>query len=461
VASVDWSKIKTVGEACAVLRHDCEDTREKQTHTNPHLNPEFTKRNSGLHTKYAEAKERYTKRLEDVTGGKWRKDAVVAVGFSIPAPEGLKEQDEEEWFSKVYSLLCERYGEANIACYAIHRDEIHEYVDSNTKRKVISRPHAQGIIVPEVDGRLCAKEVVTRGRMREINSAIDKMTTEDYGLHWVTGKGVKGPSVEIVKASSAKLEVEQTQKEAQAVKEELQAIVSGYNWVSQVNPEDSIPSFKRKKGLIGNEVVSMSSDDWEKVANTIKAQKGVSEALRGLENSQGGKLYLEGEKALQRASQEQQLAEIQWQSANARHKNLDDREKKLKKVEKEFSFREDRLRKRERDVKEKEDAAKRQTEEAERRAAAAKKEAEEARRAADEAIKRVARRKAMIDEQEEELRKMAKEAKQLVIDLHHINALPSTELAREGELTKKLMRYDRMKEAKKVDELEDDFEMDF
>ena len=72
MASVDWSKIKTVGEACAVLRHDCEDTREKQTHTNPHLNPEFTKRNSGLHTKYAEAKERYTKRLEDVTGGKWR-----------------------------------------------------------------------------------------------------------------------------------------------------------------------------------------------------------------------------------------------------------------------------------------------------------------------------------------------------------------------------------------------------
>ena len=119
------------------------------------------------------------------------------------------------------------------------------------------------------------------------------------------------------------------------------------------------------------------------------------------------------------------------------------------------------MRKRERDVKEKEDAAKRQTEEAERRAAAAKKEAEEARRAADEAIKRVARRKAMIDEQEEELRKMAKEAKQLVIDLHRINALPSTELAREGELTKKLMRYDRMKEAKKVDELEDDFEMDF
>ena len=225
MASVDWQKIKSSQYVKAVLRHNCKDTREQtQEHSNPHLHPELTAKNTGVWDTYAEACQRYDDRLAEVTEGKSvRKDAVLGLGFSIPAPEGLPASKEEAWFYRTFEIMGSRYGVENIVSYAIHRDEKHEYIDPDTHEKNMSRTHAQGILFPEVDGALCAKKIMTRGRMAALNRAIDDMSRAEFGVSFLTGKGTKSRgSVEEMKAKSLQAEIEDLEKQKAALTREIE-----------------------------------------------------------------------------------------------------------------------------------------------------------------------------------------------------------------------------------------------
>lgn len=211
MASVNWTKMKTAQQVKAVLRHDCKDTREAaKTHTNADLNKDLTGQNYGVGDTYDTAREAFLKRLEEVTAGKTvRKDAVVGVGFSIPVPADLPEEKEKDWFNRVYEILGEKYGKDNICCFAVHVDEQHEYRDPDSKESRMSRSHAQGVMVPEVGGRLCAKEFVSRARMISINNEIDKMSQEEFGVKFMDGSQAKSRgSVETLKQRSARLQID-------------------------------------------------------------------------------------------------------------------------------------------------------------------------------------------------------------------------------------------------------------
>lgn len=211
MASVNWTKMKTAQQVKAVLRHDCKDTREAaKTHTNADLNKDLTGQNYGVGDTYDTAREAFLKRLEEVTAGKTvRKDAVVGVGFSIPVPADLPEAREKDWFNRVYEILGEKYGKDNICCFAVHVDEQHEYIDPDSKESRMSRSHAQGVMVPEVGGRLCAKEFVSRARMISINNEIDKMSQEEFGVKFMDGSQAKSRgSVETLKQRSARLQID-------------------------------------------------------------------------------------------------------------------------------------------------------------------------------------------------------------------------------------------------------------
>lgn len=211
MASVNWTKMKTAQQVKAVLRHDCKDTREAaKTHTNADLNKDLTGQNYGVGDTYDTAREAFLKRLEKVTAGKViRKDAVVGVGFSIPAPADLPQDKEKDWFKRVYEVLGDTYGKDNICCFAVHVDEQHEYIDPDSKESRMSRSHAQGVMVPETGGRLCAKDFVSRGRMIAINNAIDKMSQEEFGVKFMDGSQAKSRgSVETLKQRSARLQID-------------------------------------------------------------------------------------------------------------------------------------------------------------------------------------------------------------------------------------------------------------
>lgn len=231
MASVSWEKFKSASQVKAVMRHDCQDTREAtREHTNGDINKDLTHTNTGIWDKYAEAKQRYDSRMAELPVPA-RKDAVVGLGFSIPVPRGLPEDQEDEWCSRVLELMGARYGLENVCCFAVHRDEKHEYIDPDTKQKEISRTHAQGILIPESNGRLCAKEVTARWQMIAFNREIHEMTVKEYGLEWMTGKQSKSRgSVEEMKALSLKAENEALRAENEellARNDELKSQVSG------------------------------------------------------------------------------------------------------------------------------------------------------------------------------------------------------------------------------------------
>lgn len=224
MASVNWMKMKTAQQVKAVLRHDCKDTREAaKTHTNADLNKDLTGQNYGVGDTYDKAREAFLKRLEEVTAGKTvRKDAVVGVGFSIPAPADLPEAREKDWFNRVYEILGEKYGKDNICCYAVHEDERHEYIDPDSKESRMSRSHAQGVMVPEVGGRLCAKEFVSRARMIEINNVIDEMSKQEFGVQFMSGTKKKSRgSVETMKQRSAQ---EQIDRDLEAARQKVKDV---------------------------------------------------------------------------------------------------------------------------------------------------------------------------------------------------------------------------------------------
>ena len=225
MASADWKKIKSRQQVKAILRHNCKDTREQtQEHSNPHLRPELTATNTGLWDTYAEAAKRYDDRWAEVNGDKTvRKDAVVGLGFSIPAPDALPEEQEDKWFVKVLDIMVTRYGYENIASFAVHRDERHEYIDPDTHERKMSRTHAQGILFPEADGTMCAKKIMTKGRMAELNRAIDDMSRTEFGVSFLTGKGTKSRgSVEEMKAKSLQAEIEELEQQRAALTREIE-----------------------------------------------------------------------------------------------------------------------------------------------------------------------------------------------------------------------------------------------
>lgn len=212
MASVDWQKIKSRQQVKAVLRHNCKDTRQQTVeHSNPHLQPGLTVLNTGAWEMYGDAVQRYEERYAEVTKGKTvRRDAVVGLGFSIPVPDQLPEAMEDKWVVRVLELMGERYGRENMISCTVHRDEKHTYIDPDTHERKMSRTHAQGILFPELDGKLCAKQVMTRARMAELNRAIDTMSQKEFGVSFMTGTGQRSRgSVEQMKAKSLQAEVEE------------------------------------------------------------------------------------------------------------------------------------------------------------------------------------------------------------------------------------------------------------
>ena len=223
MASVDWKKYKSKQYVKAVLRHNCNDTRENtQEHTNPHIQPDKTHLNTGFHDTYADAKKRFERGYKRLTEDKTvRKDAVVGLGFSVPVPKGLPEDKTEAFMGRVHEILCNRYGAENVVSFSIHRDEKHKYIDPDTKQTEESRDHAQGIILPEVDGGLCAKKVLSRKNMISLNDEIDRMSRAEFGLAFVDGSKRKSRgSVEHMKNESLKAENELLREENKTLKDE-------------------------------------------------------------------------------------------------------------------------------------------------------------------------------------------------------------------------------------------------
>lgn len=94
----------------------------------------------------------------------------------------------------------------------VHVDEVHEYTDSQTKEKRMSKVHGHLNVVP-VDvktGKLNGKKFAFKDKIKAWNDALERMTRNEFGCHFNSGKKRNGEyrPVEVLKAESEKAAVE-------------------------------------------------------------------------------------------------------------------------------------------------------------------------------------------------------------------------------------------------------------
>lgn len=231
MASVNVQKFKK-GEAKKLFRHDAQDTRLKDGHSNPHIDKKQTSQNLGT-TTYEQACKAFDKRiaqLDAMPGANKRSDRVELLGVEIPVPNGIS-QDKKTLtnFAKLATTKMHKiFGTKNFVGGWLHIDEIHEYVDRDTKEKRTSLPHLHLYYVPEKSDKLCAKKVTTKSNLQKVQRVMDELCRKEFNAEFLTGEKAKNRNwkkVEDLKIDSDNLlaEIAKEKKELEARKKALDA----------------------------------------------------------------------------------------------------------------------------------------------------------------------------------------------------------------------------------------------
>ena len=222
MASVNFEKFKSVQSAKAQFRHCDKDARKETNHGNKEIDLQKSDMNiQFVSSSYESTCKRYDSRIKAIDEGgrnkNRRKDRVTLLGLEVPVPKDLPSSDYVKWFSRVNSIIEGRYGADNVMNAYIHFDEQHEYMDVRTREMTMSRVHGHFFVVPEINGKLNAKELTLRKNMISLNREIEKMTKNEFGVKFMTGEKRKSrDEVEDLKRKSREAEREARMKEREA-----------------------------------------------------------------------------------------------------------------------------------------------------------------------------------------------------------------------------------------------------
>lgn len=232
MASVNFEKIKSVGEAKAIIRHCDTAERKQHEHSNKQIDTDMTDNNVQLYgLSYQEACNKLDERLDylDRNGNNnKRKDRVNVVNLEIPTPKNLPESSENQWFTRVFEIISEQYGKGNVIEAYVHKDEKHNYIGEDNVEHT-SRDHGHVTLVPEHDGQLNAKWFTSRRNIIKLNDSIQKMSQDEFDVQFMTGTKRKSRrEVEELKNDSRVREYqEQLRKEAERARSALEADFRG------------------------------------------------------------------------------------------------------------------------------------------------------------------------------------------------------------------------------------------
>jgi outer membrane murein-binding lipoprotein Lpp len=138
-----------------------------------------------------------------------RADRKTVAELCIPAPRaGMSDRDARQFLTAACEALVDVPG-MHVVGVALHGDEVHEYVDPDSKSRTQSRLHLHVLVVPDVPGRGCnMKSWLTKARYGEINRLMDKVCEKELGYTYQDGtKSRSRGDVEHVKAESLRAEV--------------------------------------------------------------------------------------------------------------------------------------------------------------------------------------------------------------------------------------------------------------
>lgn len=238
MASINILKLHG-GEAAAILnhthRHDgrpgVEYGNEHVDASRTHLNGVLRFRGTPKHETAAEELDRLRRRVAEIDAveppKRIRRDRVTMVSIEVPCPAMPLTPDEEDKFFRLAYREIAKFcgGSQNCGNIQIHRDEVHNYIDSVTKETRTSRVHAHCLCIPYVAGKgVNCKSFMSRDRLRQIQQAIDDRCRQELGIPYLDGSRQRSRgSVESLKLASAREEVYKTYEELSEAEQQLKA----------------------------------------------------------------------------------------------------------------------------------------------------------------------------------------------------------------------------------------------
>lgn len=290
------------------------DRREKEgiSHTNKDIDWSRTKQNYDLHPEQNRSFQKAVKeRIRQLSLPKAvRKDAVVMAQILVTSDheffEWLSPQETQEFFSDCYDFLADRYGQENIISSTVHMDE--------------RTPHMHFNFVPvTTDGRLCAKDILTR------NSLIEQQTAffEQVGKKYYLSRGIQGSKEKHLETAEYKRQkaLEHTKKVENDIlyleeqKNALEASVD--DLIDIVEYHKKIPNGKKTK--IGQNIL-LTPTEYRALRTTI-----VAEQVKNYEKQETIRKMQQKIDQLEKRNQELESKslekELQKQIQELKHKN--------------------------------------------------------------------------------------------------------------------------------------------
>lgn len=119
-----------------------------------------------------------------------RADRKTVAELCIPAPRvGMSDQDARRFLTAACMELVRTPG-MHVVGIGLHGDEVHEYVDPDSKNRVQSRLHVHMLVVPDIPGRGCnMKSWLTKARYKELNQLLDRVCERELGYTYQNGSG--------------------------------------------------------------------------------------------------------------------------------------------------------------------------------------------------------------------------------------------------------------------------------
>lgn len=119
-----------------------------------------------------------------------RADRKTIAELCIPAPRaGMSDQDARRFLTAACVELMQ-VTSMHVVGIGLHGDEVHEYVDPDSKSRVQSRLHVHVLVVPDVPGRGCnMKSWLTKARYKELNQLLDRVCERELGYTYQNGSG--------------------------------------------------------------------------------------------------------------------------------------------------------------------------------------------------------------------------------------------------------------------------------
>lgn len=235
MASVTIQKWTTAGACGGQINHIY---RTREHYGNQDIDRALADRNEMAGTA-EEARARIRETIAQVDAAvppqRVRTDRKTIAELCIPAPRaGMNDEDARRFLTAACIELVHEPS-MHVVGIGLHGDEVHEYINPDSKTRVQSRLHVHVLVVPDVPGRGCnMKSWLTKSRYRKINQLLDRVCERELGYSYQDGTQSRSRGdVERVKLASQRAEAAELTAKIDTLRQEKAAAIAQIDMLRQ------------------------------------------------------------------------------------------------------------------------------------------------------------------------------------------------------------------------------------